>query len=144
VKGTELREKIRSLLGQPADEMGNTQWIGHVLKRLQLIDNSPHKHHVGGKLYAIERPEVLDMMQRYDVPQSPRRRAAEPAKIAGSLREGDSVHPGWGSHRGADGVSHLPIKHALHPWFAAASVQSGVSQSAPASKVQFLTEIPPC
>ncbi len=68
VKGTDLREKIRSLLGQSADEMGNAQWIGHVLKRLQLIDNSRRKHHVGGKLYAIERHEVLDMMQRYDVP----------------------------------------------------------------------------
>lgn len=68
VKGTDLREKIRSLLGQSTDEMGNAQWIGHVLKRLQLIDNSRRKHHVGGKLYAIERREVLDMMQRYDVP----------------------------------------------------------------------------
>ncbi len=68
VKGTDLREKIRSLLGQSADEMGNAQWIGHILKRLQLIDQSRRKHHVGGKLYAIERREVLDMMQRYDVP----------------------------------------------------------------------------
>jgi DNA primase len=68
VKGTDLRERIRSLLGQSADEMGNAQWIGHILKRLQLIDQSRRKHHVGGKLYAIERREVLDMMQRYDVP----------------------------------------------------------------------------
>jgi len=68
VKGTDLREKIRSLMGQSADEMGNAQWIGHILKRLQLIDQSRRKHHVGGKLYAIERREVLDMMQRYDVP----------------------------------------------------------------------------
>lgn len=67
VKGTDLREKIRSLLGQSTDEMGNAQWIGHILKRLQLIDQSRRKHHVGGKLYAIERREVLDMMQRYDV-----------------------------------------------------------------------------
>jgi len=68
VKGTDLREKIRSLLGQSSDDMGNAQWIGHILKRLQLIDQSRRKHHVGGKLYAIERREVLDMMQRYDVP----------------------------------------------------------------------------
>jgi hypothetical protein len=34
---------------------------------LQIIDNSRRKHHVGGKIYAIERREVLDMMQRYDV-----------------------------------------------------------------------------
>lgn len=39
-----------------------------MLKRLPLIDNSRRKHHVGGKLYAIARCEVLDMMQRYDVP----------------------------------------------------------------------------
>jgi len=69
VKGTDLRERIRSLLGQSAEDMGNAQWIGHILKRLQLIDNSRRKHHVGGKLYAIERREVLDMMQRYDVPR---------------------------------------------------------------------------
>ncbi len=68
VKGTDLREKIRSLLGQSVDEMGNAQWIGHILKRLQLVDQSRRKHHVGGKLYAIERREVLDMMLRYDVP----------------------------------------------------------------------------
>jgi len=47
--------------------MGNAQWIGHMLKRLQLIDQSRRRHHVG-KRYAIERHEVLDMMQRYDVP----------------------------------------------------------------------------
>jgi hypothetical protein len=68
VKGTDLREKIRGLLGQSVEELGNAQWIGHILKRLQLIDPSRRKHHVGGKLYAIERREVLDMMQRYDVP----------------------------------------------------------------------------
>jgi hypothetical protein len=48
--------------------MGNAQWIGHVLNRLQITDNSRRKHHVGGKRYAIDRPEVLDMMQRYDAP----------------------------------------------------------------------------
>ncbi len=68
VKGTDLREKIRSLLGQSVEELGNAQWIGHILKRLQLIDQSRRKHHVGGKVYAIDRREVLDMMQRYDVP----------------------------------------------------------------------------
>ncbi|HEX2621604.1 MAG TPA: hypothetical protein VHL11_15705 [Phototrophicaceae bacterium] len=38
------------------------------MKRLQLIDQSRRKHHVGDKLSAIERSEVLDMMQHYDVP----------------------------------------------------------------------------
>ena len=59
---------MRGILGQTPDQMGNAQWIGHVLNRLQLTDNSRRKHHVGGKLYAIDRPEVLDMMQRYDAP----------------------------------------------------------------------------
>ena len=68
IKGTDLREKVRGILGQTPDQMGNAQWIGHVLNRLQLTDNSRRKHHVGGKLYAIDRREVLDMMQRYDVP----------------------------------------------------------------------------
>ncbi len=68
IKGMDLREKVRGILGQTPDQMGNAQWIGHVLNRLQLTDNSRRKHHVGGKLYAIDRREVLDMMQRYDVP----------------------------------------------------------------------------
>lgn len=67
VKGSDLREKIHGILGQSVDHMGNAQWIGHILKRLQLIDPSRHKHHVSGKVYAIERHEVLDMMQRYEV-----------------------------------------------------------------------------
>lgn len=68
IKGANLRERVRGILGQTADQMGNAQWIGHILKRLQLVDNSRRKHHVGGKLYAIDRREVQDMMQRYDVP----------------------------------------------------------------------------
>ena len=40
----------------------------HILERLQLVNNSRRKHHVGGKVYAIDRREALDMMQRYDVP----------------------------------------------------------------------------
>ncbi|MCU0462966.1 MAG: CHC2 zinc finger domain-containing protein [Anaerolineae bacterium] len=67
VKGSDLREKIRGLLGMSGEEMGNAQWIGHILKRLQLIDPSRRKHHVSGKVYAIERREVLDMMRRYEV-----------------------------------------------------------------------------
>ena len=54
--------------GQSLDQFGHAQWIGHVLNRLQLTDNSRRKHHIGGKVYAIDRREVLDMMQRYDVP----------------------------------------------------------------------------
>jgi hypothetical protein len=67
VNGTGLREKIRGLLGYQAEELGNAQSTGYVLKRLQLTDHSRRKHHVSGKLHAIERREVLDMMRRYDV-----------------------------------------------------------------------------
>jgi hypothetical protein len=49
VKGTDLRKKICSLLGQSVGEMGNAQWIGHILKRLQLIDQSRRKHYVGSQ-----------------------------------------------------------------------------------------------
>lgn len=66
--GTDLREKIYGLLGQSANEVGNAQWTGHILKRPQLIDQSRRKHQVGGKLYAFEQREVMDMMQRYAVP----------------------------------------------------------------------------
>jgi hypothetical protein len=68
IKGTHLRKQVRSILGHTPDQMGYAQWIGHILKRLQLVDNSRRRHHVGGKLYAIDRCQVLDMMQRYDVP----------------------------------------------------------------------------
>jgi hypothetical protein len=68
VKGVDLHEKIRILLGQSQEEMGNAQWIGHLLKQFQLTDNTRRRHYVGGKLYAIERLHVLDMMKRYDVP----------------------------------------------------------------------------
>jgi hypothetical protein len=34
---------------------------------LQLTNPARRKHHAGGKLYAIARVEVLDMMRRYEV-----------------------------------------------------------------------------
>jgi len=67
IKAADLREQVGGILGQTTDQMGNAQWIGHVLNRLQLTDNTRRKHHMGGKLYAMDRREVLDMMQRYDV-----------------------------------------------------------------------------
>jgi|GEM_PF-4210604 len=47
--------------------MGNVQQIGHIMKQLQLIDQSRRKHHVCGKLYAIERREALTYAYGYDV-----------------------------------------------------------------------------
>ena len=32
IKGTDLRERVCSILGQTPDQMGNAQWIGHVLE----------------------------------------------------------------------------------------------------------------
>ena len=59
---------MRGILEQTPDQPGNAQWIGYVLNRLQLMDNNRRKHHVGGKLYSIDRREVLDLIRRYDVP----------------------------------------------------------------------------
>jgi hypothetical protein len=44
------------------------QEIGVHWTRVQLLNSDRRKHHVGGKLYAIDRRKALDMMQRYDVP----------------------------------------------------------------------------
>jgi len=56
-------------MGVTPEQMGSAQWIGHLMKQLQLTDPSRRKHFSGGKLYAISRAEVLDMMRRYDVEQ---------------------------------------------------------------------------
>lgn len=67
IKGIELRDQVTGILGQSEDQMGSAQWIGHMLKRLQLTDNSRRRHQVGGKVYAINRIDVLDVMRRYGV-----------------------------------------------------------------------------
>ena len=46
---------------------GDTQWIGHILKRLHLIDESRRKRQTDGILYAVSPGDVLDMMARYHV-----------------------------------------------------------------------------
>jgi hypothetical protein len=67
LKASDVREQVRSILSVSPEQMGSAQWIGHLMKQLQLTDLSRRKHHSGGKLYAISRAEVLDMMRRYDV-----------------------------------------------------------------------------
>ena len=69
VKGSELRGLVAQLLSISIDQMGNAQWIGHILNRLQLTDKRRRKHYSGGKMYGIERGQVIDMMRRYDVPK---------------------------------------------------------------------------
>ncbi len=68
VRAADLREKVCCLLGTTPEQMGNAQWVGHLLNRLQLTDNTRRRHYVNGKQYAIKREEVLDMIERYNVP----------------------------------------------------------------------------
>jgi hypothetical protein len=69
VKAAGLREQVGRLLGQSAERMGDAQWIGHILKRLHLIDDGRRKRNAEGMTYAIDPQSVLDMMRRYDVPR---------------------------------------------------------------------------
>jgi hypothetical protein len=67
LKAADLRETVQKILGISPEQMGSAQWIGHLLKQLQLVNPARRKHHAGGKVYAISRAEVLDMMRRYEV-----------------------------------------------------------------------------
>lgn len=48
-------------------KLGDTQWIGHILKRLHLLDDVRRKRAMDGMTYAVQPFEVIDMMRRYDV-----------------------------------------------------------------------------
>lgn len=67
IKASDLREQVQSLLSYTKEQMGHTQWIGHILNRLQLVDRNRRKAYAGGQMYRIKREELLDMMHRYDV-----------------------------------------------------------------------------
>jgi hypothetical protein len=67
IKASFLREKVAKLMGQPVERLGDAQWIGHILKRLHLLDEGRRKRSMEGMVYAIQPAEVLDMMRRYDV-----------------------------------------------------------------------------
>jgi hypothetical protein len=54
-------------LGQPIEKMGDAQWIGHILKRLHLVDDTRRKRGMDGMTYAIQPSEVKDIMRRYEV-----------------------------------------------------------------------------
>jgi len=47
--------------------MEDTQWIGHILKRLHLLDETGRKRSMEGITYAVKPLDVVDMMRRYDV-----------------------------------------------------------------------------
>ena len=65
VKASALRGETLHLLG--SETSGDGQWIGHILKRLHLVDEKRRKRATGGMVYAIIPGEVRDMMRRYDV-----------------------------------------------------------------------------
>ena len=67
IKAAALREKVARLLGQPVEKMGDSQWIGHIIKRLHLLDDAGRKRGMDGVTYAINPLDVFDMMRRYDV-----------------------------------------------------------------------------
>ena len=69
LKASELRERVRAIMGITPEQMGHAQWIGHVLNRLALTDRNRKKAYTGGQMYLIDRTEVSDMMRRYDVDQ---------------------------------------------------------------------------
>jgi hypothetical protein len=74
IKAVALREKVARLIGQPVEKMGDAQWIGHILKRLHLIDEAGRKRGMDGIAYAVRSFDVIDMMRRYDVPTIPETR----------------------------------------------------------------------
>jgi hypothetical protein len=67
VKSAVLRDKVMALMGQATDKQGDAQWIGHILKRLHLIDEARRKRQTDGIAYAVRPLEVIDMMRRYGV-----------------------------------------------------------------------------
>jgi len=62
-----LHEKVAWLIGQPVEKMGATQWIGHILKRLDLLDEAGRKRGMDGITYAVKASDVINMMRRYNV-----------------------------------------------------------------------------
>jgi hypothetical protein len=67
IKSALLRDKVMALMGNGADKTGDGQWIGHVLKRLYLIDEARRKRLTDGILYAVNPGDIIDMMARYHV-----------------------------------------------------------------------------
>jgi hypothetical protein len=67
IKASALREQVAKLTGQSVEKMGDVQWIGHILKRLHLLEEAGRKRSMDGIVYAVRPFDVLDMMRRYDV-----------------------------------------------------------------------------
>lgn len=71
IKSALLRDKVMTLMGDGGDKTGDGQWIGHVLKRLYIIDEARRKRQTDGIVYVISPLEVTDMMRRYNVAPIP-------------------------------------------------------------------------
>jgi hypothetical protein len=67
VKAAALREKVARLMEQPVEKMGDAQWIGHILKRLHLLDEAGRRRDIVGVTYAVRPADVVDVMRRCDV-----------------------------------------------------------------------------
>ncbi len=67
VKARDIREGVQKLLDIPDERLGNPQWIGHLLKNLQLTDRERSQRQHDGMQYVLDRAQVLDMMKRYHV-----------------------------------------------------------------------------
>ena len=67
LKASVLREQVASLLGQPVEQLGHSQWIAHFLSRLHLMDHRRRKRLMDGVVYGRQRAVVFDMMARYNV-----------------------------------------------------------------------------
>ncbi len=67
LQASALRTQVAELMGMPVERMGDAQWIGHILKRLHLVDAHRRKRSPSGITYAIRHNDVQDMMRRYAV-----------------------------------------------------------------------------
>jgi hypothetical protein len=67
LKAADVRNQVAQLLSQSEEKLGHAQWIGHIMTRLHLMDNSNRKRLMDGMVYGVQRTQILDMMQRYAV-----------------------------------------------------------------------------
>jgi hypothetical protein len=68
ISASEIRQKVADIQNVPVEKMGDRQWVGHVLKRLHLIDEATKKQEMGrGVVYSIDKSDVIDLMERYSV-----------------------------------------------------------------------------
>ena len=67
IKSAILREHLAQILAQSSEKLGDAQWIGHILKRLHLLDDARRKRGMDGMVYAVQPVEVMDMVRCHDV-----------------------------------------------------------------------------